>query len=126
MVAIQIIKSPSGEELVVLSRKDYDRLIAAAEDARDIFESSIIMDRVRAGEEEIYSIDLIKRLENENPVKVWREYRGLTQAELANQIGTSSIYISQIETGRRAGSIKLLRKIATALGVDIDDIAPSA
>lgn len=126
MTAIQIIKSPSGEELVVLPRQDYDRLIEAAEDAIDLKDAHTIMDRVAKGEEETYPLALIQRLETENRIKAWREYRGISQAELADKIGASTVYISQLETGRRGGSAKMLRKIAGALDVDMDDVTPLA
>ncbi len=52
-----------------------------------------------------------------SPSRTFREYRGLTQEELARAAGTSPIYISQIE---RTGAVgpKTLAKIAKALNVD--------
>ena len=61
-------------------------------------------------------------IEGEHPLKVWREHRGLTQKALAAEAGTSALYLSQIERGRRSGSTKLLRRLADALGVEIDDL----
>ncbi|MCH8184295.1 MAG: helix-turn-helix transcriptional regulator [Proteobacteria bacterium] len=58
----------------------------------------------------------------ENPIKVFREYRGLTQKQLAKKTDTSAAYLSQIETGRRTGSIKLLRRLAGALNVEVEDL----
>ena len=57
-----------------------------------------------------------------NPVKVWREYRGLTQEALAIQSGISKAYLCQIETGKREGAIKTLRALAAALNVTVDDL----
>ena len=48
----------------------------------------------------------------------------MTQAELAKRAGLSALYVSQLETKRRAGSQATLRRIASALGVDIDLLAP--
>ena len=73
--------------------------------------------------EESFSAELACRLlDGENPIKVYRQYRGLTQKGLAGKAGTKAAYISQIETGHRAGSTKTLRRIAEALGIDLDDI----
>jgi DNA-binding XRE family transcriptional regulator len=58
----------------------------------------------------------------ENPVKVWREYRGLSQRALAAQAGLNFTYLSQIETGARKGTVKTMKKLAEALGVDLDDL----
>ena len=53
----------------------------------------------------------------ENPIKVWREYRELTQQQLAEIAGISKPYLSQIETGKRIGTAEILSAIAKALDV---------
>jgi DNA-binding XRE family transcriptional regulator len=58
-------------------------------------------------------------LAGENRVKVYREMRGLTQAQLAAKTGSQTAYISQIETGRREGGKAILRKIAAALELPV-------
>ncbi|HIJ42505.1 MAG: helix-turn-helix transcriptional regulator [Rhodospirillales bacterium] len=73
--------------------------------------------------EESFPAELACRLlDGDNPIKVYRQYRGLTQKGLAGKAGTKAAYISQIETGRRVGSTKTLRRVAKALAVDLDDI----
>lgn len=42
-------------------------------------------------------------LDGANPVRVWREQRGLTQQQLADAAGISTPYLSQIESGKRTG-----------------------
>ncbi len=54
-----------------------------------------------------------------HPIKAVREWRALTQTELAEAVESTPAYISQIETGQRKASKKLLGKIANALTVDI-------
>ena len=56
----------------------------------------------------------------ESPVKLWREERKLTQQELAEQAGISKPYLSQIETGKRQGTLETLAAIARALAVPLD------
>jgi len=56
---------------------------------------------------------------------VWREHRGLTQQPLAKAIGISVPYLSQIESGKRRGSAKVLAAIAKELGLSLDDIVGS-
>jgi transcriptional regulator with XRE-family HTH domain len=58
----------------------------------------------------------------ENPVKVWREHRGLTQQQLAGSAGISVPFLSQIERGKRKASVGVLVKIALILQVDVDDL----
>ncbi|MDO8752555.1 MAG: helix-turn-helix transcriptional regulator, partial [Anaerolineales bacterium] len=58
-----------------------------------------------------------------NPIKVWREYRGLTQQQLADKVKISKPYISQIETGKRTGTTEILSAIAKVLDVSLDEVA---
>ncbi|MDN5870978.1 MAG: helix-turn-helix transcriptional regulator [Nitrococcus sp.] len=46
----------------------------------------------------------------------------MTQAELADRAGVSQSYVAMIESGERTGRVDALRKIAAALGVDLDDL----
>jgi transcriptional regulator with XRE-family HTH domain len=50
-----------------------------------------------------------------NHLRAWREYRRLTQADLAEAVGTSDAVISLIEAGARGLSDKWLRRLAPAL-----------
>ncbi len=95
----------------------FDLSIFADEDAieRAAAESAV--------NDEALPLDVAKRIINgDNQIKVYREYRSLTQKALADQVGTKPVYISQIETGASNPSTKLLRKLAGALGVTIDDL----
>ncbi len=59
---------------------------------------------------------------SENPVKILRKYRGLTQVELANKSGLSRPYLAEIETGRKEGSVTALKNLAAALQVNVGNI----
>jgi DNA-binding XRE family transcriptional regulator len=56
------------------------------------------------------------------PIRVWREHRRMTQEQLAQASGVRRAYITQLESGTRRGSTKVLAGIARALGVNIDDL----
>ncbi len=72
-------------------------------------------------EEESFPEALVERLlAGENPVKLWREYRGMTQAVLADKVKVTVSHISQIETGKKDCSVKLLKALAKALNVDME------
>jgi DNA-binding XRE family transcriptional regulator len=76
-----------------------------------------------AGEEELLPADLVDRLlSGENPLRVWREYRGLTIKALAAETGVAPSYLSQIETGKRAGTVETLARLADVLRTTIDDL----
>jgi DNA-binding XRE family transcriptional regulator len=73
--------------------------------------------------QETVPAEMVDRLiAGENPVKVWREYRDLSQRALAARAGLNFTYLSQIETGARRGPVKTMKKLAEALGVVLDDL----
>lgn len=59
----------------------------------------------------------------EHPVKIIRTFRGLTQNELAKESGISRPYLTEIETGKKDGSLRAMKSIAQALGVSVGDLA---
>jgi transcriptional regulator with XRE-family HTH domain len=50
-----------------------------------------------------------------NHLQKWREIRGLSQAELAERVGTNQNMIGYLEAGQRGLSAKWLRRLAPAL-----------
>ncbi len=64
-------------------------------------------------------------LAGENPVRVWREHRGLSLRTLAKRAGISPSLLSDMETGKSEGRPSAIRDLAAILQVDMDDlIAP--
>ncbi len=123
MGAPTTFQTPSGEEMVVLPRADYDRLLGAAEMAADVAAFDEAQRAHAAGEEEYIPAAAVDRmLAGENLIRVWRQYRGLTLEQLAERAGTSKSYLSQIESGARTGGIGKLQRIAAALSLTLDDI----
>lgn len=59
----------------------------------------------------------------EHPVKIIRNFRGLTQNTLAKESGISRPYLTEIETGKKDGSLRAMKAIAQALGVSVGDLA---
>jgi transcriptional regulator with XRE-family HTH domain len=51
-----------------------------------------------------------------NFLRNWRDYRKLTQEDLAAEVGTTAGMISMLENGERQLSAKWLRRLAPALG----------
>jgi DNA-binding XRE family transcriptional regulator len=94
-----------------------------AEMLEDIRDYDAIKAAIDRGEEELIPSEVVNaQLDGENPVKVWREYRGLTQQQLSEAAGISTPYLSQIETNKRAGTTEVLAAIAKALKLTLDDI----
>ena len=116
---MQRITTPKGETLVMLSESEYERLV----DLADVAIADRVMANVAAGRDEFIPSEIVDRLlDGENKMKVWRGHRGLSARELAERTGLSASYISEIESGRKEGSISALKKIAAALGLDLDDL----
>lgn len=126
MPLTQIIRTASGEELVVMSRRDYVALLArAGDEAAEDEMTARIVDAAREaqvrGEDVALPAEAWAAIEaGESPVKVLRKHRGLTQALLADTAGVSQAYIAEIEAGRKAGAPDTLKSIARALGVPLD------
>ena len=77
----------------------------------------------RSRDQERVPAEIVDRLlAGDSPVKVWREYRGLTQRALATRAGLNFTYLSQLETCARKGTTATMKKLAEALGVDLDDV----
>lgn len=60
---------------------------------------------------------------NESAIKVLRKHRKMTQADLAEAAGISRPYLTEIETGKKEGSIRALKSIAAALNVSLEILA---
>ena len=121
-MTIQTIVKAGQPEWAVIPYEQYQRMVEALEAIEDIQAFDEAKARVAKGEELIPSEVTFALLDGANPVRVWREHRGLTQGQLAVQAGISHPYMSQIESGKRAGTTEVLRAIAEALGVDLEDI----
>lgn len=100
----------------LLTHDEWEELIEDALAARAVLE-------YRANpKEETYPADLVDRLGEENRIKVFREYRELTQVELAKKAGIDRSYLSDLERGKRQGTTKTMKAIAKALNLDLDDL----
>ena len=55
-----------------------------------------------------------------SPIQAFREYRGLTLQELSNETNLSTSYLSEIERGRKSGSVAALARITAALDATLD------
>jgi len=55
----------------------------------------------------------------QSPIKILRNHHGLTQADLAKRAGLSRPYLTEIETGKKDGSIRAMKQLAEVLGVSV-------
>jgi DNA-binding XRE family transcriptional regulator len=123
-MSAQVIKKDGRPEWAVVPYDEYLRLKEEAEMLQDIAEYDSAKEAIEGGEELIPGEITFAILDGQNPVRVWRKHRGMTQEALAQAAGISKPYLSQIETGKRTGTAEVLVAISDALGVTVDDVMP--
>lgn len=105
-----------GAACAIVPLKDYDALHEALEDAADA-------EALRLGRaDEPIPMSMADRLRRDNPVRVWREHRGMTATEPAAAADISNSQLSAIENGESSGSVAALRRMANILQVTVDDL----
>ena len=120
---IQLIERDGKPEWAVLPYEEYLELLEQAEMLEDIRDYDAAKAALESGEDELIPAEVVYAiLDGANPIKVWREYRRLTQQQLADKVKISKPYISQIETGKRTGTTEILSAIAKALDVSLDEV----
>ena len=111
---------PGGMDMVTSRDAEQDRLVVDSEMLADL----AACDAARAEAGEGMPLAVFSRIiSGENPVKVIREWRGLTQAELARRADLHRVQLHDIEAGKSRGSVETLKAIAVALDVGMDDVA---
>lgn len=115
----QIIKQNGRAAFVVLPIKDYSQMLKSLEDIEDIQ----AVEDFHKDSTETFPLALAEELaDGGNPIKVFRQYRGFSQAELAEKAAVSKQYISQLENNERDGTTRVLKSIAKALNLSLDDL----
>jgi DNA-binding Xre family transcriptional regulator len=111
------------KDTVVLTRKSWNAIIEALEDAEDRAAVRVSIARRKAGEDDGLSAALYRRMRaGEHPIRVWRAQRKLSLAALSERASVARAYLSEIETGKKPGSATALQRIARVLDVDMDDL----
>jgi len=113
----QVLKKDGKAEFAVLPIAEYRKLLQRLEELEDLKD---FRDYMRSPEESFPAEVVNRLLDGDNPIRVWREYRGFTQAQLAEKTGVTVAHISQLENGKRECSVKLLKALAAALNVDLE------
>jgi DNA-binding XRE family transcriptional regulator len=109
--------------MVTIPLDEYKSLKMAVEELADLRAYDRAMAALDRSEDELIPADQAQRMiAGESPLRVWREYRGLTQTALAQASSVNRVQIVNIETGDKNGSVETLRKLADVLGITIDDL----
>jgi ribosome-binding protein aMBF1 (putative translation factor) len=95
----------------------YDQLLDMVEE----MEASLAWQATR--NQETVPDEIVGRLlSGENPIRVWREYRGLSLRSLAQQASMIPSVLSDMETGKSEGRLGVMRKIAGILDASTDEL----
>lgn len=124
MTEPQIIEQNGEPAFAVIPIAEWRCIAERLEDLDDAAEIAAIRSdptRRRVPGEVIRAI-----LDGMSPARAWREHRGLTQKALAERAGLAAGYLSQIEAGRRQGTVGILSRLARVLEVDLDDLVDDA
>ena len=119
---LQTFTTPAGDELVVLTRADYELLLeqAAANDDEEDAELISLADARMADptiSERLPAEVSRLLLSGASLLKALREWRQIGQVRLADEVGTSQGFISDLENGRRAMTADVRSRLASALDI---------
>jgi DNA-binding XRE family transcriptional regulator len=120
MIDPLVIEHEGKPTHVVLSYAEWERIREIVEDAEDAAAVAAVLSD--PNQDRIPSDVVARLLDGENPVKVWREQRDLTQAQLAEAAGLPQPTIAMIETGKRKGTVQQMKAIAAALEINLDTL----
>ena len=113
-------------DTITISRPDWEALLDALEDAEDLAAVN-----ARRAEDATHGKEAVRRnyltaeeaerlWAGESPVKVWRQKRGLTQGALAADASVAISQLTEIEAGRKPGSMDAIRNLARVLQVPVE------
>lgn len=105
----------SDQEIITLSRRDYENLLERVRDLEDVVAAQAAENEPRIPHEVATAI-----MRGANPVRAWRSHRGLSLRKLAEDSGVSRSYLSEIECGAKPGSAEALRRLAQQLETSVE------
>lgn len=118
---VQIIEKNGKPEWAVIPYKEYQKFYSAQEDAEDIKDIEANVKAIQEGKEIAIPGEVtFAILDGISPVRAWRNYQQIKMNELAQKIGISPAYLSQIETGKRNPTVDTLKAIAKELHIEVE------
>jgi DNA-binding XRE family transcriptional regulator len=118
-VTAKFIVTPGGEKLAVLPAEEY-------EDMRDALLHQGAMSDYRAGRTGALTLEEVQALlAAPTPLAFWRAKRGMTQAALAKAAKTTQPHVADLESGKHGGSLEIMARLAKALNISVDSLAPA-
>lgn len=123
-MTVKILESKGKPAFAVLPYDEYIALRELAEDAQDAVALARFEKRYASGKEETVPVEVVDRLiAGEPPLRVWREFRGMTATQMAAAVQITPAHVSKIESGKGEPSVALLKRLARVLRVDMEVLA---
>jgi ribosome-binding protein aMBF1 (putative translation factor) len=96
------------------------------EELEDRLDAALLkLARVEQANDEAVPLAVVQRLSDcAVPTKVWREYRGLSQQELAEAACVSVELVARVENGKEDVPLRVMHAFARALNLELDDLVP--
>jgi len=117
-------KKIGKNEMAILPRKEYEALAAKAREVDEDVGTARLVARARKEIAEggpLIPKELVDRIaDGENAIRVFREWRDVTQLQLSSKANIGQGYLSALEDGRRKGTAAALKEIAEVLSVPLD------
>ena len=119
-MSAQFFKTPSGEEIAILPRAEYEDLVARAavgdadEDAQDVAMYAACKAENSGHLPQEVTANMLR---GESLLKAVRNWKDVTQVHIEMKTGIGQGYLSDLESGRRKGTPETLAKLADALEV---------
>lgn len=118
----QFFKTPQGDDMVIIPRADYEALLQYAakvsEDAAYVAIHDERKARLSVGEADKLPLEVTAAMvKGDSLLKALRDWRDMTQTQVAVAAAIGQGYYSELEKGSRRGSDNVLAAIAEALNV---------
>jgi DNA-binding XRE family transcriptional regulator len=120
-MTVKILEANGKPAFVVMPYDEYRALRELAEDADDVSALVRFAKRLSKRMEQTFPSEMVDRLlGGESALRVWREYRRLTAAQLAAAVKITPAHLSKLESGHGNPSLAVLRRLAKVLDVELD------
>ena len=120
-------KTPAGEAIVILPEAEFERLRELADDALDGRVIDASQARLLTGDEELMDEgDLDALRAAPSALAFWRARRGAAIETLARDCAVPADTMAALESGAATAEPAVYVRLAHALGVAVEDIAPEA
>ncbi len=115
---VQFVTTPSGDDMAILPRKDYEELLQRLADFEENEEDVALYDARKAALNPALPPEVSERmLKGDSLLKAIRHWKDMTQMQVEFKTDVAQGYLSDLESGRRKGTDETLRKLAALYDV---------